>query len=187
MLRSSRRNGPLADRRLRSPGPGVPHVRGAVRRAARARAPADPARASGRDVAHDGAPPRGVPQARAGRSREGPHALLLARGPGDATGARRPRAKPHGAQAGRRASGRDARRRRVRGRGGRHGADRDRHGAREAAGRERAARPSRRAALFRGPFGRGDGGGLDASTATVKRDWRAARAFLLAALSPSSP
>ncbi len=28
---------------------------------------------------------------------------------------------------------------------------------------------------------------LDASTATVKRDWRAARAFLLAALSPSSP
>ncbi len=28
---------------------------------------------------------------------------------------------------------------------------------------------------------------LDASTATIKRDWRAARAFLLAALSPSSP
>ena len=28
---------------------------------------------------------------------------------------------------------------------------------------------------------------LDASTATVKRDWRAARAFLLTALSPSAP
>ena len=28
---------------------------------------------------------------------------------------------------------------------------------------------------------------LDASTATVKRDWRAARAFLLAALSPRPP